>query len=101
MANEPVGHEEFSGRTTLCDERFEGINKRQNKLEDAVDVISKLDVKWDLLITQLVKAQEQNEQKICALEQKPGKRWELVAATAITLILGGVIGFVLKTAGLS
>jgi len=101
MPNEPVYHEEFTGRTNLCDERFEGINKRQNKLEDAVDVISKLDVKMDLLINQLVKGQEENEQKICLLEQKPGKRWELVAATVVTLLVGGVVGFVLKSAGLT
>jgi len=101
MPNEPVGHEEFSGRTTLCDERFEGINKRQNKLEDAFELISNLDIKLGILVDQLQKGQERTDEHVCALEEKPGKRWELVAATVITLMLGGIIGFVLKSAGLT
>jgi|WetSurMetagenome_2_1015567.scaffolds.fasta_scaffold345023_1 hypothetical protein len=96
MTTEFVSHEEFRGRALLTDERFVDINKRQNKLEDAVDAISKLDVKIGLLVDQLLKEQEQHDQRICTLEQKPGKRWDALVLGAVLAVAGGVVGYFIK-----
>jgi hypothetical protein len=96
MTTEFVSHEEFKGRATLTDERFVDINKRQNKLEDAVDVISKLDVKIGLLVDQLLKEQERHDQRICAIEQKPGKRWDALVLGVVLAIAGGIVGYFVR-----
>jgi len=96
MPNEPVGHDEYKGRTALCDERFDGINKRQNKLEDAVDVISKLDVKISMMVEQLQKSQERTDEHICALEEKPGKRWDTLVGQLIGLAVAAGFGYMLS-----
>ena len=94
--NEPVSREEYKGRTALIDERFVEINKRQNKLEDAFELSTKLDVKLSLLVDQLRKEQDKADERLCSLEQKPGKRWEAFAMGVLLAGVGGVIGYLLK-----
>lgn len=94
--NESVSHEEYKGRTTLCDERFQDINKRQNKLEDAFELSTKLDVKLGLLVDQLQKAREKDNERITTLEQRPGKRWDAFVMGAILALVGGVVGYFIK-----
>ena len=100
MTADTVSHEEYKGRCDLCDERFARDSKRLNKLEDAFEVASKLDVKLGLIVEQLQQSKDHHEQRISTLEQKPAKRWELVVTTVITLVLGGAVGFILASAGL-
>ena len=55
MTTDTVSHEEYKGRCDLCDERFARDNKRLNKLEDAFEVASKLDVKLGLIVEQVAR----------------------------------------------
>ena len=84
----------------VCDERFRRDKERIERLEDAFEAIRKIDEKLGFVVEALKKEQEKQDERILALEQKPGKRWELVVSTAITLVAGGVLGFVLKSAGM-
>jgi len=94
MTNEPVLHAEYKGRVDLCDERFQDINKRQNKLEDAFQISSMLDVKFGLLVEQVLKKQDEQEQRMYALEQKPAKKWELAVGALIGALVAAVVGFI-------
>jgi hypothetical protein len=94
MTNEPVSRDEYKGRTALCDERFQDINKRQNKLEDAFQISSMLDVKFGLLVEQVLKKQDEQEQRMCSLEQKPAKKWELAVGALIGALVAAVVGFI-------
>ena len=100
MAADTVSHEEYKGRCDLCDERFARDNKRLNKLEDAFEVASKLDVKLGLIVEQLQKSNDQLGKRVSTLEQKPARRWEHAVTTVLTLVLGCAVGFIFASVGL-
>ena len=84
----------------VCDERFRRDKERIERLEEAFEAIRKLDEKLGFVVESLKEEQDRQSSRILALEQKPARRWELVASTVITLVVGGVVGFVLKSAGM-
>lgn len=98
MTADQVSHEEFKGRCDLCDERFARDNKRLNKLEDAFEVTSKLDVKFGLIIEQLQQQDEQQDQRISTLEQKPAKRWDSLVLALLASLASGIIGMIIGLA---
>lgn len=83
-------HEEFT-------KRIEGENKMQDQritaLESAVKNIVQISINVERLATNvetMTKAIEKQGLRLAALEEKPGKRWELV----VTGIISAVVGFV-------
>lgn len=94
---EQVSHDEYKGRCALVDDRLKRDNERLNKLEDAFALASKLDIKLGLIVERLEKSQDETDDRLSALEQKPARRWELVVTTVITLALGGVFGYIVKS----
>lgn len=83
-------HEEFT-------KRIEGENKMQDQritaLETAVKNIVQISINVERLATNvetMTKAIEKQGLRLAALEEKPGKRWELV----VTGIISAVVGFV-------
>lgn len=83
-------HEEFT-------KRIEGENKMQDQritaLETAVKNIVQISINVERLATNvetMTKAIEKQGLRLAALEEKPGKRWDLV----VTGIISAVVGFV-------
>jgi hypothetical protein len=81
----------------VCDERFRRDKERIEKMEEAIDRISAVDAKLGFVVDQLKTRQDEQEQRIGDLEKKPARRWELVVTTVITLALGGVFGYIVKS----
>jgi len=84
----------------VCDERFRRDKERIEKMEEAIDRISAVDAKLGFVVDQLKTRQDEQEQRIGDLEQKPAKKWELVVSTTLTLIAGVVIGIIVRAANL-
>ena len=97
---EQVSHDEYRGRCALVDDRLKRGNERLNKLEDAFALARKLDIKLGLIVERLEKSQDETDDRLSALEQKPAKRWELVVSTTLTLIAGVVIGIIVRAANI-
>ena len=97
---EQVSHDEYRGRCALVDDRLKRDNERLNKLEDAFALASNLDIKLGLIVERLEKSQDETDDRLSALEQKPVKRWELVVSTTLTLIAGVIIGIIVRAANL-
>jgi hypothetical protein len=58
--------------------------------------IRSLDKKFDEANRKNDERFEKLEDRVCVLEQKPGKRWETVIASIITLGIGYAAGVLLK-----
>lgn len=93
-------HEEFA-------RRVDQENKRQNRRLDIIDsTLSQLN---DLTLSvqklainmehMLVNQTEQNK-RLEELENRDGEKWRSISMYVLTALIGAVIGFVLKQAGL-
>lgn len=93
-------HEEF------C-KRIEEENHRQNKridiLEDSVKQIGGLATSVEKLavnMESMVKEQEKQGKRLETLESRDGQKWRKVVEAVITVVVSGVVGFLLAHLGM-
>lgn len=93
-------HEEFA-------KRMEAENHRQNRrldlLESTVQQIGDIAAsveKMAISLQSMVKEQEQQGRRLAALENRDGEMWRKALSYAVTVLVGAVIGFMLKQIGL-
>lgn len=86
--------------------RLDEENKRQDKrielLEESTKQISALTVSIEKLaqsVQSMVKEQEAQGKRLVFLESKDGERWRSIVGYVLTLVVGGVVGFLLKKIG--
>ncbi len=75
------------------DERLDGHSESIDQLRDCVTRLTALqeaDAAW----------RADAEKRIDALEAAPGERWERVVTTALTGVVGAVVGMALASAGI-
>ena len=70
-----------------------------NKQEQVADTVDKLDGKVTALKVEIMELGEPDE-KVTALERKPGKRWDGFVEKLIWAIAAAIVGFVLAQIGL-
>lgn len=93
-------HQEF------C-KRMEEENRRQNHrielLEGSVQQLSKLAASVEKMaasLQRMVREQEQQGERLTALESRDGEMWRKVVTYAITAAVGIIVGFAAKQIGM-
>lgn len=100
-------HEEFRRSMELANENLASENKRQNRRIDILEENAKQNTAMVANIERLavnmenmLKVQEQQGERLKALESRDGEKWRSAAGYVITVVLGIVIGFVFKQIGM-
>ncbi len=100
-------HEEFRRSMELANENLASENKRQNRRIDILEENAKQNTAMVANIERLavnmenmLKVQEQQGERLEALESRDGEKWRSAAGYVITVVLGIVIGFVFKQIGM-
>lgn len=100
-------HEEFAKRMVAENQRLDDENRRQNKrldiLEENAKAQTALAVSVERLATNMenmLKEQKEQGKRLETLESRDGEMWRKVVAYIATAIVGIVIGFVFRQAGM-
>lgn len=94
----------------ICEERckrLENEDKRQNErikqIENSLAEINRLAISVEKLATsmgQMLDEQKEQGLRISKIEKRDGEKWRKLVETAITVVVSGVIGFLLANIGL-
>ena len=100
-------HEEFAKRMVAENQRLDDENRRQNKrldiLEENAKAQTALAVSVERLATNMenmLKEQKEQGKRLETLESRAGEMWRKVVAYIATAIVGIVIGFIFRQAGM-
>ena len=100
-------HEEFVRRMEAENKRLADEDNRQNhridELEDTVRQIGALTTSVEKLavsIESMVKEQEQQSDRLEAIEKRDGEMWRKVTGYIITAVAGIIVGFIFKQLGM-
>ena len=91
-----IGHAQ---RLSAVEASARSAHKRLDELISLNDSVKNLAVSTAQMAEQLktlTESSKKMDEKLSALEMKPGKRWEAVAMQIIQLLVAGVIGFLLS-----
>ena len=100
-------HKEFSDKINSEIKRLEAEDKRQN---NRIDDMEK-DIKHTMSLASsverlaanmesMLKEQEKQGKRLETLEKRDGEKWRKVMETIITVVVSGVVGFILAHIGL-
>ena len=93
-------HEEFRKRIEAEDNRqnrrLEIIEKNVQQIQELVTSVEKMAIS----LQSMVKEQEQQGQRLEALETRDGEMWRKVTGHIVTVIIGIVIGYIFKQIGM-
>lgn len=105
-----VTSEEMAVKIAAVECRAKSNTRRIEKLEQATDAIHSLAESIAVLVSEqqsqtgsinrIERSVETLDEKVEALERRPGKKWDRVLETAVTLIVGAVVALVLTQIGL-
>ena len=93
-------HEEFARR---IDEENDRQNHRIANLEEAVREIAKLTTsieKMAISMENMTNEQKRQGERLEKLEEQDGQTWRNLKWYILTLLVGGVVGFLLRQIGL-
>jgi len=96
MSEETVGRNECKAIGKGYEAAIAAQDRRVERLEDAFARIAKVDAELVIIVKELQKGQERTDERLDELEQKPGKRWDVLIATMISSVVGVVIGLVVS-----
>lgn len=86
---------EVEARSKSNCHRLDEIEKRQGNLEDLTGTVKVLAVRE----AQVESDVKEMKSDVKSLINKPGKRWEKIVESGITVIIGAVLGFILGHLG--
>lgn len=93
-------HEEFRKRIEAEDNRqnrrLDIIEKHVQQIQELVTSVEKMAIS----LQSMVKEQEQQGQRLEALENRDGEMWRKVTGYVATIIIGIVIGYIFKQIGM-
>ncbi|NCC14912.1 MAG: hypothetical protein EOM28_00980 [Clostridia bacterium] len=86
---------EVDARSKSNKHRLDKVEERQGNLEQLTNAFTKMETEQSYIKKDVgeIKAD------VKCLAEKPAKRWESVVSTAITVITGAVIGYLLSGGG--
>ena len=91
-----IGHEQ---RISAVEESAKSAHKRLDELISLNDSVKNLAISTAKMAEQmktLTDNSDKMDEKLSALELKPGKRWEAVVGQVIQLLLAGAIGYLMS-----
>lgn len=91
-----IGHAQ---RLSAVEASARSAHKRLDELISLNTSVNNLAISTATMAEQLktlTESSEKMDEKLSALELKPGKRWEAIAMQIIQLLVAGVIGFLLS-----
>lgn len=77
--------------------KIEDLTRRMDSLEKLTDSVNKLALSCEKLSSKLESTDEQLgiiSGKVSSIEQRPGKRWDMVIAALISGLIGAIIGHI-------
>lgn len=83
-------------RSKANEHRIEDIEKRQDNLDDLVSTVKVLAVREEKVESDV----QEIKSDVKTLTNKPGKRWEKMIETAITVVVSALVGFILAKYGM-
>lgn len=83
---------EFEGRITAVEQSAKQAHKRIDNQDKLTESIYSLVTEFKLMREDV----NDIKNRVDIIEQKPGKRWDLVTTTIITAITSGVLGYILS-----
>jgi len=102
--------EEMAVKVAEIEQRARSNTRRVEKLEVQTEAIQSLATSVEVLVKEQVhqteamdrieKNVEKLDGKVEALENKPGKKWEMVVDKIILLVVGAVMALILREIGL-
>jgi predicted nucleic acid-binding Zn-ribbon protein len=100
MENKPI---EYEHRITAVEDRalsnthrLDEVEKRQADLEELTTSVKVLAAREEVVERDVKEIKDD----VKSLTDKPAKRWEKVVEILLTVIIGGVVGYILAQAGL-
>lgn len=100
MEQKPVSMDTHDGRCKIEDERFARDKERLDAIEYNVDKVTTLSVQMGEIIKQNNETLKNHDQRLTAIENKPGKVADSVKIAIIvaicTSIAGAIMGLILK-----
>lgn len=91
-----IRHEQ---RISAVEQSARSAHKRLDELISLNTSVNNLAISTATMAEQLktlTESSEKMDEKLSALELKPGKRWETVAMQIVQLLIAGVVGFLLS-----
>ncbi|KXL54426.1 hypothetical protein CLNEO_05320 [Anaerotignum neopropionicum] len=92
-------HDEISEKLVEVDQRSKSNKHRLDKVEERQDNLEQLTNAFAKMETEqgyIKKDVSEIKADVKCLAEKPAKRWESVVSTAITVIVGALIGYILS-----
>lgn len=86
---------ETSARAKSNTKRLDAVEKRQDDIEALTRAVAIVETKQDGLKVDV----DEIKGDVKELKDKPAKRWDAVAASVISVLVGAVLGFVLTRLG--
>lgn len=103
MAEDYIGrkeHEEFAKR---MDDEHKRLSKRITETSEEIKEIGKIANavnKLAINMEMMLKEQQEQGERLSALESRDGEKWRKVVEYAITVVVGAVLGYIVKSIGL-
>jgi predicted nucleic acid-binding Zn-ribbon protein len=94
---------EHERRLTEVEERSKSNSHRLDKLEESTEAINRLATSMEVMAERQEKVADtvsKLDNKVTALEEKPGKRWDGLIDKIVWAIAAALIGFALAQLGL-
>lgn len=87
---------EVEARSKSNTRRLDEVEKRQADLEELTTSVKVLAAREEVVERDVKEIKDD----VKSLTDKPAKRWEKIVETVITILVGGVVGFIMAKAGL-
>lgn len=95
---------ETTARAKSNTHQIEELKKRQDNVDKIVTAVSTLGAKYESLEGDIKETKAEVKEikaDVKTLADKPGKRWEALVEKAILVIVGALIGWLLKNLGVN
>ena len=96
-------NEQTTVSETVCSERMKRIEERVDKVEVIQEEIHKLSLSVERLamtVKTMAETQKDHDSRLDSIEGKDARMWQDLIKTAITGIVGVIIGYALKQIGI-
>lgn len=103
MAEEYIGRKEHEEFVKRMEDEHHRLSKRITETSEEIKEIGKIANAVNKLASNMemmLKEQQEQGERLSALESRDGEKWRKVVEYVITVVVGGVLGYIIKSIGL-